>query len=254
MKINNAIYDENSEGWWGTDSFLSLLQALNPGRFVYLDQVLADQSISYKDLRVLDIGCGGGFICEEFAERGAQVSGVDPSKPSLAEAAKHAKQMGYEIDYQHGYGEILPFADNSFDLVSCCDVLEHVEDLSLTLKETARVLKPGGIYFYDTIHRTPLSWLVMIKIMQDWPTRMVPENTHVWNMFIKPNELLAHLRASQLQSQDLVGLGPKFGIRSLIEYSKAKKGQIDSKTLGKNIGMGPTKLKSISYMGWAIKK
>lgn len=221
MTINNAVYNEQSHTWWQPNSSLSLLQALNPGRFVYLDAVLNAQKQSYEDLVVLDVGCGGGFICEEFASRGAQVTGVDPSKPSLDEAARHAGQMGYGIDYRNGSGEKLPFADNSFDLVSCCDVLEHVEDLAQTLNEISRVLKPGGIFFYDTINRTTLSWLIMIKLIQDFsPTRLVPRNTHVWRMFIKPQELKTHLNNNHLANQDLVGLGPRFTLRSALALGK----------------------------------
>ena len=94
------------------------------------------------------------MLAEQFAELGCQVTGIDPSEPSLTTARKHAELMGLNIAYQVGTGEHIPFADASFDIVTCCDVLEHVNDVTRVLPEISRVLVADGIFFYDTINRT----------------------------------------------------------------------------------------------------
>lgn len=252
-KINNALYEDAAHTWWQEGSQLNMLQELNPGRFGYLDKVVAAQGIDYSDCRVLDIGCGGGFICEEFAKRNAQVSGVDPSPATIAEASRHAQQVGLPIDYHEGTGEKLPFPDNSFDMISCCDVLEHVADLDLVMQETARVLKPGGLYFYDTINRSFLSWLFMIKVFQDWPlTRVVPQNTHVWKMFIKPTELKTAMGRAGLDQKHETGLGISVdwqSIPSALTKSVAKR---QPSLALSPIQSGTSRSKQIIYMGWAI--
>ncbi|MCG8669296.1 MAG: bifunctional 2-polyprenyl-6-hydroxyphenol methylase/3-demethylubiquinol 3-O-methyltransferase UbiG [Pseudomonadales bacterium] len=251
-EINNALYEKEAQTWWQEGSQLSQLQALNTGRFGYLDKVLNALRINYHDLKVLDIGCGGGFICEEFAKRSARTSGVDPSPATIVEASQHARKTGLDINYREGTGENLPFEDNSFDLISCCDVLEHVSDLEMVIQETARVLKPGGIYFYDTINRTFLSWLLMIKVVQDWPlTRRVPKNTHLWSMFIKPEELKSAMTKAELQLQHEIGLGIDIdwqGIPAAVAKAFTKR---ELSAALQPVQSGTIQSKQIIYMGWA---
>ena len=121
--------------------------------------------------------------------------GIDPSASSLATARTHAQQAGLDIDYRVGVGENIPFADESFEIVYSSDVLEHVNGLEKVIAEIARVLKPGGVFLYDTINRTFPSKLVMIKLVQEWKsTSFMPPNLHDWNAFIKPRELLTLMK------------------------------------------------------------
>jgi 2-polyprenyl-6-hydroxyphenyl methylase/3-demethylubiquinone-9 3-methyltransferase len=103
---------------------------------------------------LLDIGCGGGVLTEDFASMGCQVTGIDISPRSIEVAKAHAALSGLTVDYRVGSGTELDFEANSFDAVSCCDVLEHIQDWKQVLAEASRVLTPGGLFFFDTINRT----------------------------------------------------------------------------------------------------
>jgi 2-polyprenyl-6-hydroxyphenyl methylase/3-demethylubiquinone-9 3-methyltransferase len=167
-KIDNAIYDRIAETWWDENSMIHILRtAINPARFGYFGKIWKERGLKPSELSLLDVGCGGGFLSEEFAKSGFCVTGVDSSAATLQTAQNHAEQAKLDIKYVNGRAEALPFDDATFDVVTCCDVLEHVSDLDVVVKEIARVLKPGGIFFYDTINRTPLSKFVMIKLFQD---------------------------------------------------------------------------------------
>src|SRR5262249_27946146 len=134
-------------------------------------------------------------------------TGVDISLPTLAAAREHAKSAGLAIRYQAGDAAALPFGAAAFDVVCCCDVLEHVDDLDRVIAEIARVMARGGVFFFDTINRTWRSKLLAIKVAQDW-TRIVPRNLHVWERFIRPHELSASLERHGLSVQELAGLSP----------------------------------------------
>ncbi len=164
--------------------------ALNPVRLRYLKQVLLRSGVDPAGKTVADIGCGGGLLAEELARLGASVTGVDPSAPSLETARAHAQAAGLSIDYRLGSGEQLPLPDAWADIACCADVLEHVSDVAAVVRETARILKPGGAYLYDTINRTPLSRLIVIKLSQDWsPTAWAPRDLHHYSQFITPAEI-----------------------------------------------------------------
>jgi 2-polyprenyl-6-hydroxyphenyl methylase/3-demethylubiquinone-9 3-methyltransferase len=146
MPIDNDVYNREGERWWEEDNPLNLLHgSITPGRFAYFRRVLTDRlGPDFRDLGALDIGCGGGFLAEEFGRLGLRVVGVDPSAVSIETARRHAAANGLDLDYRVGYGERLPVADDEFDLVYCCDVLEHVAELDAVISETARALKRGA--------------------------------------------------------------------------------------------------------------
>ena len=254
IQINNAVYDEFADTWWREDGFLQALHALNPGRFAYFEKLLREQGIDPKESRVIDVGCGGGYASERMARLGMQVVGVDPSSPSLEAAAEHALLKGLAIDYRHGTGEALPVKDASCDVAFCCDVLEHVEDVQQTLNEIFRVLKPGGLFFFDTINRTALSWLVLIKLAQDIPfTRSVPKDTHVWRMFIKPDELEGFLLEAGFSPREMTGFAPSFSPSALMDTASARWKGESLRKVGSIVRMGESSVKAGLYMGWALK-
>jgi 2-polyprenyl-6-hydroxyphenyl methylase/3-demethylubiquinone-9 3-methyltransferase len=258
MPVDNALYDRLSDTWWDDESMLSTLrQGLNPARFPYLRRVLT-QTLRRDPagLRILDVGCGGGLLAEEFARLGCRVTGVDPSRGSLETARAHAAKTGLEIEYVDGSGESLPFADRAFPGVYCCDVLEHVDDVQLTVSEIARVLEPDGVFLYDTINRTTKSKLVMIKLMQEWQaTRCMEPNLHDWAMFIKPAELRGYLERAELRpAEEIVGIAPGASPPALFKALRARrKGRIGYAELARVLAMRESRDRSILYAGYALK-
>lgn len=203
---NLQQYDRLAAQWWDEASPFKDLLLLNAPRFSFFDDFITD----WHGKTVLDLGCGGGFASEEMTRRGASVVGVDPAGELLAVAKSHAEKAGFTIDYRQGSGEAIPAADASFDVVVCVDVLEHVADLDKVLLEVNRVLKPGGLFLYDTINRTAFSFLWMILALE-WVAGRIPRGTHDWRMFIKPEEIREKLLRSGFQHLDHGGIS----IRSL---------------------------------------
>lgn len=256
MPIDNDLYDRMAATWWDETGFLHILAAFIPPRFGYMRRVLVDElGLDPRGLRALDIGCGGGLLAEEFARLGCDVSGIDPSLESLAAARAHAEEQGLRIDYRPGTGEAIAFADGVFDIAYSCDVLEHVADLPRVLAETARILRPGGVFLYDTINRTWRSKLVVIKLFQEWSgTSFMPPDLHDWQQFIKPPELLGLLERKGLRSRGITGLGPTAGPLRIFRILRARKrGEISYVEAARRIGLHESRDMSIVYMGHALK-
>jgi 2-polyprenyl-6-hydroxyphenyl methylase/3-demethylubiquinone-9 3-methyltransferase len=255
--VDNGVYDRLGGSWWDETSPLNVLHgSVTPGRFAYFRDVLSRQfGTALSGLRVLDVGCGGGFLAEEFATLGCRVTGVDPSSASIDAARAHAARRGLRIDYRVAAGEELPAPDAGFGLVCCCDVLEHVSDVDRVISETARVLESGGLYLFDTINRTRASKLFAIKAAQQWRlTRLTDVAFHAWDMFITPAELAAILERHGLAVGETTGLGaratPLAVLRSL---ASARLGRITYGELSRRLNVGQVSSTAISYMGYATK-
>ena len=194
-----------AEDWWdGSVRGLRQLRKLVPARFAYFDRIVPD----WRGLDVLDLGCGGGFMAEPLARRGAAVIGVDPCPQAVAAAARHARGTGLDIDYRVGAGETLPLADAAVDVVVCVDVLEHVDDLDAVLAEVARVLRPGGLLLFDTVAATRLAAFVLVT-MAERVLRLLPPGTHEPTRFVAAAELRARLVALGFAAPPFVGFGPR---------------------------------------------
>ncbi|MFL5494037.1 MAG: bifunctional 2-polyprenyl-6-hydroxyphenol methylase/3-demethylubiquinol 3-O-methyltransferase UbiG [Gemmatimonadales bacterium] len=256
MPVDNALYDRMADTWWDEGGFLHALTALNPARFGYMRRVLTeDLHLEPATLLALDIGCGGGLLAEEFARLGCTVTGVDPSEESLAAARTHAVGQSLPITYRSASGEALPFADASFDVAYCCDVLEHVSDLRRVIAETARVLKPGGTYLYDTINRTVRSRLIVITLLQEcrW-TAVMPPGLHDWNMFIKPDELRRLLEEQGLVPAGLTGLKPRASLFQVVRLlRRCRRGLISHTEAARQVSPGESRDTSVAYLGYARK-
>jgi 2-polyprenyl-6-hydroxyphenyl methylase/3-demethylubiquinone-9 3-methyltransferase len=259
MPVDNLLYDRMAGSWWEESGLLHMLAALNPPRLRFMRRMMAGElGIDPRGKRALDVGCGGGLLCEELARLGCTVSGVDPSAGSVAAARAHATEVGLAIEYHEGTGESLPFSAASFDVVTCCDVLEHVADLPRVIGEIARVLAPGGVFFYDTINRTWRSRLVVIGLFQEWEqTRFLPPGLHDWTMFIRPAELLALLARQGLESRGLAGLEPAGGPLGILRTFRAlrarRRGAISYAEALRRIDLRESRGLGILYLGCAVK-
>ena len=204
IRNNLDIYDAVSAQWWSDDiRWVRTLKNLVPGRLAWFDKY-----IEWPEKTVLDLGCAGGFMAEALAKNGATVTGIDPAKEAIAVARSHAAAEGLDISYDVGVGEALPYGDNSFDAVVCEDVLEHVADLQRVLLEVSRVLKPGGLFMFDTINRNPIARFATITVAED-VLGLLPKGTHDPELFIKPVELHEALTKAKLDPGPTYGLGPK---------------------------------------------
>ena len=256
MAVDNEIYNRPGDIWWDEHQPLTTIRtAINPARIDYFSRVLGQLGVDPTGKRVLDIGCGGGLFAEEWARMGADVIGVDPSAPSLDTARRHAATSGLHVDYRQGTGEHLPVDDASIDIACCVDVLEHVDDLDAVIRETARVLRPGGVYLYDTINRTGLSRFVMIKLFQEWKfTAWMPPNLHAWEKFITPDELRTVLGRHGLDNREVVGIGPGVKPPTLVRLMRRlRKGDISHAEFGHRARFVVSDDKRVSYAGYAVK-
>ena len=200
-----TIYGGDAAAWWdGTMRWRRQLHKLVPARMAYLDRLVPD----LRGRCVLDLGCGGGFMAEALAARDAAVVGIDPAAPAIAAARAHAAEAGLVIDYRVGTGEAVPVESRSMDVVICVDVLEHVADLETVLAEVGRVLRPGGLFVFDTINRTPIAGLIMVTLGED-VLRLLPRGTHDPARFIRPEALRACLVAEGFITSPVVGFGPR---------------------------------------------
>jgi 2-polyprenyl-6-hydroxyphenyl methylase/3-demethylubiquinone-9 3-methyltransferase len=256
-QINNDLYNADGDIWWQSNTVLHLLKtSVNPWRVGYQVNTLKKLGIDPNGKTALEVGSGGGILTEEIAKMGFITTGIDPADHSLQTASNHAKATGLNIKYDKGTGEALPYADNSFDAVFCCDVLEHVKDLPKVISEISRVLKPKAVFFYDTLNRTFISKLVAIKIWQEWKRwAFMPPHLHVWKMFIKPEELKALLASNNLEWKEHVGSSPNVSIPKMLGYlRKRAKGEWTFADLGKNFSLVESNDMNMLYGGYAIKR
>lgn len=254
--IDNDIYNLEGERWWQTDFPLNLLRTLyNPFRVEYAKKIIDSLNINAERITLLEVGCGGGILSEEFVKMGFITTGIDPAERSLESARAHAKENQLEITYENGTGENIPYPDNSFNVVICCDVLEHVRDLPKVIGEVSRVLKNDGVFIYDTFNRTWMSYISTIKILQEWKRwSIMPPNLHVWKMFVRPDEIRSLLLKSELAWKEHRGIEPNISYLKMLRYlHKRAIGELTYEEFGKKFLMVESSSKWIMYMGYAVK-
>jgi 2-polyprenyl-6-hydroxyphenyl methylase/3-demethylubiquinone-9 3-methyltransferase len=255
--INNHMYNELANSWWDEDGTLHLLKVMvNPWRVPYFKDVMTKRfGADLSQAHLLDIGCGGGVLAEEFAKLGLQLTGIDISDESLAVARAHARAEGLKIAYRNGAATELPFDRNSFEVISCCDALEHIPAWKQVIAEVGRVLKPGGLFLFDTINRTLESKVNFIFGLQDFSfTKLFPKDAHVWEMFITPEELTASIKAHGMRVEGLCGgeiaASPLATLREVRRY---KSGKINVAQLGNRLKIRLSDDLSLNYLGFAYK-
>ena len=206
-----AKFEAMANEWWDLEGKFKPLHMLNPCRLDYINEQIAiefnkdlTQNLPFKDLRILDIGCGGGLLCEPMARLGASVVGADAASGNIPVAQIHARQSELEIDYRHTTAEALADRGEKFDVVLNMEVVEHVAGPPTYLLACQKLLKPGGLHICSTLNRNPKSFLFAI-IGAEWVMRWLPKGTHDWNKFITPDELFALLTEAGLLPVDRKG-------------------------------------------------
>ncbi len=207
-----AQFDALAGEWWNPDGKLRPLHRINPARLEYLrDRMcrhfgrdpLAPRVLDGLD--ILDIGCGGGLICEPLGRLGARVTGIDPSHKTIGAAQAHARTMALAIDYRATTAAALAAEGARFDAVLALEVVEHVADLDAFLAALAELTRPGGMAVIATLNRTVKSFAFAI-VGAEYVLGWLPRGTHDWNRFLRPSELTAALRRAGLTVTDLTGV------------------------------------------------
>ncbi|EAS46970.1 3-demethylubiquinone-9 3-methyltransferase [gamma proteobacterium HTCC2207] len=196
-----AKFEQLASRWWDRNSEFKPLHDINPLRANWIDKLapVAEQ-------KILDVGCGGGILCEAMAQRGAEVTGIDMGEAPLAVGKLHKFESGVEVDYQKSTAE--DFAQShpeQFDVVTCLEMLEHVPDPGSVVRACAAMTKPGGTLFFSTINRNPKAYLLAI-IGVEYVLRMLPKGTHEYGKFIRPAELGQWIREAGLELDQMTGL------------------------------------------------
>ncbi len=187
--------------WWDSTGPMAPLHAINPLRLSFIERF-----DDLADLRVLDVGCGGGILTEGLARAGARACGVDLAEDALAAARQHASSQGLPIDYRHcAIEELAALEPAGFDLVTCMEMLEHVPDPAAVVQACAQLLKPGGALYLSTLNRNPKSFLMAI-VGAEHLLQIVPRGTHDYARFIKPSELAGWCRQAGLEVDAQQGL------------------------------------------------
>jgi 2-polyprenyl-6-hydroxyphenyl methylase/3-demethylubiquinone-9 3-methyltransferase len=194
-------FSQLAHKWWDKDSEFKPLHEINPLRLDYIDDFAG-----IKDLKVLDVGCGGGILAESMAQRGAQVTGIDLAKKSLKVAQLHSLESGVSVEYRCvAVEDLADEAPGSFDVVTCMEMLEHVPDPESVVRSCARLVKPGGWVFFSTLNRNAKSYLLAV-VGAEYVLNMLPRGTHEYARFLKPSELSRMARNAGLEISNVSGM------------------------------------------------
>ena len=195
-------FEELASRWWDPNSGFKPLHDINPLRMNFISR-----QINLADKQVLDIGCGGGILAEAMAHHGASVTAIDLAEASLSVARLHQLESKLEIDYRNISAENLAEQEpEKYDVVSCLEMLEHVPDPGSIVRACYSLVKPGGLVFFSTINRSPKSYLFAI-VGAEYVLNLIPRGTHDYAKFIRPSELAAWCRDSNLDLKGQIGMG-----------------------------------------------
>jgi 2-polyprenyl-6-hydroxyphenyl methylase / 3-demethylubiquinone-9 3-methyltransferase len=207
-----ARFGKLAAEWWDAEGPFRPLHRINPVRLTYIrNQIcrhLAHDKKAPKSLSgvsVLDIGCGGGLVCEPLTRLGASVTGIDPARETIEAARAHARAANLGIEYEATTAETIVARGKSYDVVLLLEVVEHVPDVPAFLKAVAPLVKPGGIIILSTLNRTLKAYALAI-VGAEYILRWLPIGTHQWERFVRPEELGAALHAAGLKLTDQTGM------------------------------------------------
>jgi 2-polyprenyl-6-hydroxyphenyl methylase/3-demethylubiquinone-9 3-methyltransferase len=207
-------FSKIAEEWWNPNGKFKPLHNFNPIRIKYIkDNIVKDFNIKtsnkpLKNIKLLDIGCGGGLLSEPMCRLGADVTGIDASKKNIAVAKLHAKKNKLQIDYRVASPEKLK-TKLKFDIILNMEIVEHVEDIDFFIKESSKLLKKNGMMFVATLNKTLKSYVFAI-VGAEYILKWLPIGTHDWEKFVKPDDLINIFKKNNLSLKKLDGM--KFNI------------------------------------------
>ncbi len=197
-----TFFNHLSDEWWNENGKFKILHQIKSHRMTYILDQIGNRDI--KNFKILDIGCGGGIICEPLARLGAKVTGIDFAPNNISAAKIHSKKNKLKINYIHKDVEKSKL-DGKFDLILMFEVLEHLDDWKKTIKKIKKNLNKNGIIIISTINRNSLSKLFAISIAENI-LKWIPKGTHDYNKLIKPEELKKTLTQENLHFKNIKGL------------------------------------------------
>ncbi|MEQ8558602.1 MAG: bifunctional 2-polyprenyl-6-hydroxyphenol methylase/3-demethylubiquinol 3-O-methyltransferase UbiG [Henriciella sp.] len=203
-----AKFSAMAAEWWDPKGKFKPLHKFNPVRLGFIRDTAClhfgldeSQRKPLKGLRLLDIGCGGGLVSEPMARLGADVTGVDASEENIKTAMTHAEEAGVKVDYRAGTAEgLLEDGTEPFDIVLNLEVVEHVADPAQFLRDTAALVKPGGLMIAATLNRTPKAFALAV-VGAEYILGWLPRGTHDFNKFLTPQEVAAPLESAGLVAE-----------------------------------------------------
>jgi 2-polyprenyl-6-hydroxyphenyl methylase/3-demethylubiquinone-9 3-methyltransferase len=207
-----AKFTAMAEEWWNPDGKFKPIHKFQPVRLAYIRDHLvahfgrdATSLRPFEGLSILDVGCGGGLLCEPMARLGARVVGIDAAERNVRIAALHAEQSGLEIDYRATTSEALAAAGERFDVVLNMEVVEHVDNVPLYMKSCADLVAPGGLMVTATLNRTARAYALAI-VGAEYVLRWLPKGTHDWRKFLTPDEIRALIKRFGMTPIDETGV------------------------------------------------
>ncbi len=216
-KIEVEKFSRLAKDWWNPKGKFRPLHLFNPARIKFIKEKLIshfnlneNSEKPLKNLKILDIGCGGGLLCEPLSRLGAIMTGVDASKDNVAIAKLHAREMNLDIKYIHNPPENLIF-ESEFDVILNMEVVEHVSDVNLFIKKCSKLIKKKGIMFVATINKNLKSYIFAI-LGAEYILRWLPIGTHDWDKFLTPQNLKIIVNKNNFSDDETVGM--KFNLFS----------------------------------------
>ena len=210
--VEHEKFSKLAEEWWNPKGKFKTLHKFNPTRIAFIREkiinhfdIATDEKKPFKNIKLLDIGCGGGLLSEPMAKLGANVTGLDVVEKNIKTASTHAKNQGLKINYIHSTAEKISEKDEKFYVILNMEVIEHVSDVNLFINSCNKILAPNGIMIFASLNRTLISYglaIIGVEYILGW----LPKGTHDWSKFITPDELKILFSSNGLKIDEIIGM------------------------------------------------